>query len=815
MPFEQRLRWLSAVDVPLMSRSRLQKSLFFLIFGLGFPLADGAVARPAEAAQVKGTLQRWHRVELEFQGPSSTETSNSPNPFVDFRLQCRFTGPSGQVYDVPGFYDGNGTGGASGSVWKCRLAPDQGGHWSYTASFRSGTQVGVSTVASDGTATSFNGDAGGFDVAESDKSGADFRAPGRGLLINDGGHYLVFRGSGKLWLKGGTNIPENFLGYNGFDNTPNAKHSYSPHAGDWKTGDPDWGGGKGKNIIGALNSLAASGGNNVYFLPMNIGGDGQDTFPTVAAQDKTHYDTSKLAQWEQVFTHADKLGIFMHFQLAETETGNENYYDGGNLGVQRKLFYRELIARFGHHLGLEWDLGEENDYGTTKRKAFAAWIRSVDPYDHPVTTHCHTNAFEEFYGPLLGSPSFAMTAFQSSTNGSALGSVIRSWRDRSDAADVPWVISVDEPQPIENDLTDESRGYPNGRRKFLWPTYMAGGGGFEWYIQENGGGHGFDQRIDDFNIIAEPMRWTRIARDFLLGLPLVEMTPRQALSNAQYTLAAPGKAYAMYNDTAKTVSVDLASFGGKQFAVTWLNPRSGEKIADGTVTGGGVVDLGSAPFGGDAAVSLVATGGGGGGGTTTTTTLGNGTTTTTTGGGGSVDVVQGPECPAVPRDDCLLAAKSKIKIRGDDARAKKIVYRWKRGEALSSRDLGLPETPSGYAMCFYDDDAGTPTLVGRLAVPSGDQWHPSDSRTFYRDSTGANTGVNKIKIKSGVAGRSVVSLFGRSEQLEIPDPATSDLYFFSEPSVVVQFSSTMDVCTESRFTTFTENDGVGYVAIDR
>jgi len=773
----------------------VEKQSFFQGLALVAPLLVVA-AETACAAQVSGTLQRWHRVDLAFQGPTSNETSNSPNPFLDFRLQCRFNGPGGQIFDVPGFYDGNGSGGATGSVWKCRFAPDQVGHWTYTAAFRSGSQIAVSTVPSDGTATAFNGDSGGFDVSESDKSGADFRAPQRGTLINDGSHYLVFRGSGDAWLKGGTDIPENFLGYNGFDNTPNANHDYAPHAADWKSGDPDWSGGKGRNIIGALNALAASGGNNIYFLPMNIGGDGRDTFPTVTADDKTHYDTSKLAQWEQVFTHADKLGVFLHFQLAETETANENYFDGGNLGVQRKLFYRELVARFGHHLGIEWDLGEENDYGTTKRKAFAAWIRNVDPYDHPVTTHCRTNDFEAYYGPLLGSASFAMTAFQSSQSGTTLAQTIRSWRDRSDASGMPWVISVDEPQPIENDLSDETRGYPSGRRKFLWPTYMAGGGGFEWYIQEDGGGHGFDQRINDFEAIAEPMRWTKIARDFLLRLPLVGMSPRPGLSNAQYTLAQPGTAYVMYNDAPKSVSVDLAGTS-EEFNVTWLNPRTGERVSDGTVRGGSVVVLGAAPFGGDAAVSLTASGGGTGGGAVEP----------------DPDAVPGPDCPGTPRLDCLIAAKSKIKIRGAQARAKKIIFRWKRGEAMLARDLGLPETPAGYSMCFYDDDTGAPILVGRLSVPSAPGWHPTESRTFYRDRTGSFSGVNKIKVRSGAAGRSVVRLFGRNERLAIPDPVTADRFFFSEPSVVIQFSSSMGLCAESRFVASIDNNGREYTAV--
>ena len=42
--------------------------------------------------------------------------------------------------------------------------------------------------------------------------------------------------------------------------------------------------------------------------------------------------------------------------------------DGGNLGPERILYYRELIARFGYHLALNWNLGEEINNATTAQK---------------------------------------------------------------------------------------------------------------------------------------------------------------------------------------------------------------------------------------------------------------------------------------------------------------------------------------------------------------------------------------------------------------------------------------------------------------
>jgi hypothetical protein len=746
-----------------------------------------AAAVPSPGGTVGGSLMRWHGVEVSFQGPSSSETASAPNPFLDYRLQCLFTGPSGQTLDVPGFYDANGSGGTSGNVWKCRLAPDEPGRWRYVASFRSGSQVAVATGANAGSPASFDGDAGEFTVQESDKSGDDFRAPHHGLIVNPGDHYLAFRGNGKPFLKGGPNIPENLLGYAGFDNTPDAGHDFDSHVRHWRSSDPDWGSGKGKGIIGALNYIADAGGNSIYFLPMNVGGDGNDTFPTVSATDKTHYDTSKLAQWETVFTHADRRGIFLHVQLAETESGNENYHDGGSLGVQRMLFYRELIARFGHHLGLQWDLGEENDYGASKHKAFAAYLRAVDPYDHPITTHSRTNELEAYYGPLLGNRDFAMTAFQVSLNSGSLADAIGEWRRRSAAAGVPWVVSVDEPQAIENDLNDESRGYPHGRRRYLWPTYMAGGGGFEWYVQEDGGGHGFDQRIDDFSALESALRWTRIARDFLLEMPLPSMRPRSDLSNAQYTLADPGIAYAMYSDATRSVSVDLSGYAG-EFEVTWLNPRSGQRIRGESVTGGGTVSLGSAPFTGDAAVRVVVTG----------------------------IVAPAFECEATPRSDCRSAGKSKLIVRrADSTRRDKIAWVWKRGETISPRDLGLPTPTQSYALCVYDDDAGQRDLVASFGVPAQADWRTSERKTAFRDLGGSLAGIKTLKVVSGEAGKASAAFVAIGDQVDLPDAAAADRYFHGDPEVTVQMVSSGGLCAGSTFASSFVNVPTEYRAVQR
>lgn len=54
-----------------------------------------------------------------------------------------------------------------------------------------------------------------------DKTGRDIRGKGRLEYVNK--HHLRFAGTGKYFMKGGADSPENFLAYNDFDDMPNNK----------------------------------------------------------------------------------------------------------------------------------------------------------------------------------------------------------------------------------------------------------------------------------------------------------------------------------------------------------------------------------------------------------------------------------------------------------------------------------------------------------------------------------------------------------------------------------------------------------------
>lgn len=143
----------------------------------------------ADGAEPHQTVQRvGYPIAIDFKGPSSTEADDDPNPFLDYRLQANFTGPDGKEFSVPGFFAGNGKGGASGHLWRVRFSPDQPGTWKYRVSFRRGSEVAVSLDAESGKPIAFDGASGEIEISPRDAEGPGFLKWGR---TGVGGRTLV------------------------------------------------------------------------------------------------------------------------------------------------------------------------------------------------------------------------------------------------------------------------------------------------------------------------------------------------------------------------------------------------------------------------------------------------------------------------------------------------------------------------------------------------------------------------------------------------------------------------------------------------
>ena len=578
------------------------------------------------SVNVTGELKQWHQVTLTLNGPYAHEQDNSPNPFIDYEMTVRFRHADGTEYIIPGYFaaDGNAgeTSAESGTAWRAHFAPDRTGDWTYQIVFLRNLandgkrQMGPISFPIEG--------AGSFQIAASDKTGRDLRAHGRLQYVRK--PYLRFAGSGEYFIKAGADAPETLLGYADFDNTIAGKpdkvplKTWQPHVRDWNAGDPTWKDGKGKGLIGAINYLSGKGCNAFSFLTYNAGGDGDNVWPFIHRDDKLHYDCSKLDQWSVIFDHGTAKGMYLHFKMQETENDDvkPESLDGGELGVQRQLYCRELIARFGHNLALNWNLGEENTQSTEQQKAMLDYIARVDAYGHNRVLHTFPNEQDKKYLPLLGGNSKLTGLSLQNSNIKDTHSQTAKWTHASAATGKPWIVAFDESGTAAHGQCPDLgyKGFDGHdksgamiytqhevRKQTLWGTLMGGGAGVEYY---------FGYKFDENDLICEDWRsrdqswdYCRIAIHFFHenDIPFWNMSCRDELvgnpnhDNSKYCLAETDAVYLVYLPEGGTTQLDLKDAQG-EYTVRWFNPRSGGELQVGSVTtvnGGGSVSIGSPP----------------------------------------------------------------------------------------------------------------------------------------------------------------------------------------------------------------------------
>ncbi|MFD0796584.1 DUF5060 domain-containing protein [Maribacter chungangensis] len=565
------------------------------------------------APVIDGELKKWHRITLNFEGPETDELSEV-NPFLDYRLDVTFTNGN-QTYVIPGFFAADGRAAESsatkGNIWQVRFTPNAVGQWSYKSSFKKGNEVAVADDIADAESAGFmDGQTGTFTIAASDKSGRDNRAKGRLQYI--GQSYLQFEESKNYFIKLGVDAPENLLGYADFDAATNALDflkEWQPHAQDFTTdAEPFvWKGNKGKNLLGAINYLAAEELNVFSFLTFNVDGDDRNIFPyllkkpiaeyeTYASNKKnleawenffhkTRLDVSKLDQWERIFEYAETLGMFLHFKTNETET--DHLMDKGVFGTEGKLYYRELIARFGHHLSMNWNLGEENDQPTEEVLKVANYIKKLDAYRNHLIMHTFPNK-DDRYNDFIGdqSPLTGASLQLSDPEFKDVNPRVLKWREKSNASGRKWALSVDEPGKANIALLpdDEDPEHNLARGNALWGTLLAGGFGVEWYFGY--ASPNSDLTCEDFR--SRDLFWDQnkhALHFFENHIPFWVMEPANELiaADSGYCFAKKGETYTIYLSMEKeTTTLDLGT-SGDEFSIAWYDPRNGGDLQEGSV----------------------------------------------------------------------------------------------------------------------------------------------------------------------------------------------------------------------------------------
>ncbi len=582
------------------------KMMLLLLLGV-------CLAQVSFSQKISGEQKRWHKISVTFDGPNTSETAN-PNPFSDFRLEVTFThSASNRSYTVPGYFAACGNADdnscSSGNQWRAHFVPDDIGTWTWSASFKKGANVAINGGGSGG--GFMDGTKGSFAVAESDKSGRDFRSKNLGKLKYVGQHYLRHTGTnptspnGPWFLKAGADSPENALNYVDFDATPNFKNrlnkignkSWQPHQRDYVASDASaytWDGGKGTEILGMINYLSGQGANVVSFLTWNTGGDGGAVFPHIlkgsirdyeadggnrnkqwGKMHKDRFDVSKLAQWENMMSYADKKGVYLHFKTMETE--NDNFMDGNKFGRERKLYYRELIARFGHHLALNWNITEETTLPDNVVRSTAEYIKAVDPYDNHIVIHTYPGEQDQRYNPLLGNKS-VLTGASIQTGKSKVHNDVKRWLEKSRNAGKRWVVANDEQGSASEGVRVSDKQI---RDDVLWGTLLAGGAGVEYYsgyTNDDGDINGNDQRKRG-NKYKEGGYALNFVNSYLQPF-LIDMVSSDGVTSDgnDYVFAKAGEVYAIYRPNGGSTGLSLPSGNGK-YDVQWYNPRNGGNLS--------------------------------------------------------------------------------------------------------------------------------------------------------------------------------------------------------------------------------------------
>ena len=641
----------------------------------------GSVAASAQSSTGPGILSgvpvKHRSLSIDFLGPDVCEYwsgdwgSSQPNPFLHGRFLGVFEHEAtGFTLVVPGFFaaDGNAadTSAECGPVWRINFLPILTGTWNYGLSFQGGQDLAVNISNLGSSIPPLDGASGSFFVQDMPNDD-DPRNKGPVYKLRNQRYLKYFEkddmGNDQYFLANGADSPENMLGYFEFDDTnslnPNIKliqnnyvqpttitddlHHWEWHAADYDSRDDDllWAGGKGKNFFGMINYLDSVGINSIYFVTFSFAADSNDTWPQLynsSTSDIEYYqfDVSKLDQWGRALEGVNRRGFMLHMVTKETE--NDAFFgfaSGPNpedLPLAAKVYYRELIARFGHFLNLRINLGEEYsvqsiwtdaDYNIPATTAYI----ETQAYTEPTTSlHTYPNQYGLYDAIIVGpgSSTIDSASFQlgeswggDDLNGEEVYDLTRTYLAESNCQGAlggchdpaPWAMFMDEiPGAMEQTFPGDAVGFNNHALvKSIWANLSAGGSGGEYYF-------GYDFSATPTNpwhgdVDAEDMRsrhetfvlLKHATQFFQDNLPFADMQPVDGLSSdpLNYVYHQAGEVYMVFSPRGYTFNLDLTAEAGVTFLLRIFDPKTG-LFEPGTtqVNGGGLVPISFSTSGG-------------------------------------------------------------------------------------------------------------------------------------------------------------------------------------------------------------------------
>ena len=99
----------------------VKRPLLVLVVGLFLSAVPGFAA-----------VLRFDTADVVLRSSQTFDSRSGTNPFTSVTLSARVTSPTGKIYTVRGFFDGDGAGGPSGDVFRIRLFADEHGTWTWS-----------------------------------------------------------------------------------------------------------------------------------------------------------------------------------------------------------------------------------------------------------------------------------------------------------------------------------------------------------------------------------------------------------------------------------------------------------------------------------------------------------------------------------------------------------------------------------------------------------------------------------------------------------------------------------------------------------
>jgi hypothetical protein len=289
-------------------------------------------------------------------GVSYNASSGSPNPF-DLTFTALVTAPSGRKYTVPGFFDGNGSGGAIGNVWKVRIYTDEVGTWRWTTS---------STVAG------LNALSGSVAV-----SGTQAGVFGNGPIVENPARPRTF-----MYLSG----KPVFLTGKFLDSAASSPIKYSHTMFSEKLTDTNRQAMLSRHLGMKLNKI------NIYYA--NKGDySGVSTTPwvgTASSNDKTRFDLARWRMYDQWIVKLRDSGVEAHmwFLADDSNFASLSY-------PERQRLIRYAMARHSAYVNtmfvvaLEW----QETLSSTEVAGDASFLNQNNPWARMVSVHGTTGNF--------------------------------------------------------------------------------------------------------------------------------------------------------------------------------------------------------------------------------------------------------------------------------------------------------------------------------------------------------------------------------------------------------------------------------------